>query len=601
MEVNSVFRREPTSDEVEEANKGVLFHESAFTSLRHQIRGLQDQIARLQNLQAQHLRSISQHKGVTTLARRIPSELLAKIFGHCVEDGWTRAPIVASHVCSQWREATKAYPRVWSTIYVNMDSADAIGRTRFWLQRAAKAPLNIVLVATWRAYQSYLMNVMDLLIRHADQWNTLSVEMPMLRQIQLVASQCSRASITFPMLAETRVTTEVHFDDELDGNGDIVDLRSAFDPQRAPNLTTFTFVTNVLPQDINYPLAIRSLDLSLSESPAQRPLSASSLITLLQSFPSLVNLTLSMPLDYEHPYVHEQDPSQMVFFESLDTLTLYGPTNLNLLLQHLCAPSLRELHLRSLEDAGYRQEPLGPSLLTFIHNSENLSNTLECLELHDIDLSPNFFNLCFASLRNLRELRLHESSISDETLASLNADPNGGLCPNLTRLDLRWCGHLRGKGLVDLVWSRMFPKAPNTRSGSPLDNDITMALTDLDQREFSPISQVTVINCCFVEEQDVFSLASMTSCRVIPLAGDYCGKFLVRFLTPPKTHNHLSAAGVLCQYEIQASASYPLLRDLLLRRTCQTKLDCVIYTFVLRSFLTTLDSLIVCLVVACRI
>lgn len=522
LEATPVFRREPTSEEIEEANKNIQLHESVVVSLQRQIRDLQAQISLLQGVQAQHLRLVSQHRGVTTLARRIPPELLAKIFEHCVQEGWTRAPIVASHVCSQWREATKSYPRVWSTIYVDADSTDAIGRTRFWLSRAAKAPLAVIIVATWRAAPLHLMSIMDLLLRHADQWSTLTLDIPTLRQVQLVVSLCSHASLVFPLLGELSITTDVQFQEEIDGEADPIDFQAAFDMQRAPNLIKFSLNANVLPSNIIYPLTIRSLCLQLSDSPAQRPLGASSLINLLRPFPTLIRLTLSMPLLYDSPFVPEQDSEQVVILETLDTLTLYGPTNLNNLLAHLRAPSLRELHLRSLEDVGYRQEPIGPSLLSFIQSSEHISTTLESLELHDIDLSPNLFHLCFTSLQNLRELRLHESSISNKTLGYLNADPEGGLCPNLTKLDLRWCGHLQGTALVDLVRSRGMNI--NTDIRYCFDNDASSIAsnTDSDQRRFAPITHVTVINCCFVEEQDVFNLARLTSCKVITRDGDYC-------------------------------------------------------------------------------
>lgn len=522
-----MFRREPTLEEIEEAKKDITSHEASVVSIQQQVAELKIQISHLLNQQHRHLRWISYHKGVATLARRIPPEVLAKIFEHCVSYGWTRAPVTVSHVCSQWREATKIYPRIWSTIYVDVDSAEAIGRTRFWLSRAAKAPLNIVLLATWRATNSRIMDAMDILLRHADQWKTFTLDMTTLHHIQTVTSLCSHASSSFPLLGDICFKTEVHSDEQ--GGTDSIDLHSAFDPQRAPNVIVFTLDASVLPMNMTYPQNIRFLDLSIKESTAQHTLSAISLITLLRSFPALVQLSLSMPLRYESPYMYEEDLDQIASLEYLDSLTLYGPTNLNHLLAHIRAPSLRELHLRSLEDKGFRQEPVGPSLVAFIRNSENLPRTLECLELHDIDLSPSFFEYCFKTLRNLRELRLHESSISDRTLASLNGDSLGGLCPSLSILDLRWCGYLSGRAIVNLVRSRNHNDPIDASSSTSFDVDIPTTAareaTLLEQRQLNPITQITIINCCFVRDQDIFDLASSTRCRVIPREGDYCGKF----------------------------------------------------------------------------
>ncbi|KAH9933844.1 uncharacterized protein B0H18DRAFT_1115205 [Fomitopsis serialis] len=57
-----------------------------------------------------------------------------------------------------------------------------------------------------------------------------------------------------------------------------------------------------------------------------------------------------------------------------------------------------------------------------------------------MDLAPETFAAAFRALTHLRERRLHESSISDETLRLLHG-PHG-LCLRLTKVDFRWGGHL---------------------------------------------------------------------------------------------------------------------------------------------------------------
>ncbi|EMD41018.1 hypothetical protein CERSUDRAFT_80667 [Gelatoporia subvermispora B] len=152
---------------------------------------------------------------------------------------------------------------------------------------------------------------------------------------------------------------------------------------------------------------------------------------------------------------------------------------------------------------GYRQQPIGPSLQAFIEGS---LPPLELLELHDIDLSPEAFAAVFSALPTLRELRLHESSISDGTLQLLSA-PHG-LCPRLTRLDLRWCGLMSGRALVELVRSRNIVDLEHGAAPS--------AIAD-------PIAEIGVINCCFVRERDVLDLAGLTVCRVVMReTDDYC-------------------------------------------------------------------------------
>ncbi|TFY56073.1 hypothetical protein EVJ58_g7855 [Rhodofomes roseus] len=240
---------------------------------------------------------------------------------------------------------------------------------------------------------------------------------------------------------------------------------------------------------------------------------------------------------------------------------MYGPTDLNELLFHLRAPRIKRLHLRSLEDLGYRQQPIAPSLLRFLARSAPSSFTeesdlaaldpspspstqepldaadlgtgavpLELLELHDIDLAPEAFAAAFRALPHLRELRLHESSISDGTLRVLHG-PHG-FCPRLTRVDFRWCGHLGGKALVELVRSRL-PRAEAQDEDSTAGIGIEVlhsgsAAASASAGEGSgpadPIEEVAAINCCFVEEQDVLELARLTTCRVLMREADedYC-------------------------------------------------------------------------------
>lgn len=516
----SVFRREPSPDEVAAANEEIAKQELAILALEQRAQALIAEMADLRRRQAAHRDSMARCKGVTTLARRIPEELLAKIFEHSVMDGWTRAPVVVSHVCSSWRKAATS-PRVWSHIYVDGDNTDALGRTRFWLMMARHAPLQVSVVASWRTPASHLVDCMKLLGRHSVQWETLNLVMTGLHNAWQVAAQCHRP---MPYLHEIKARIEVQFDGTIDGDPETFALADVFTADNAPKLRSIELACNVLPDNLAFPSHITSFSLSIEESPARRPISAASLFAALETLPALEHLTLSLPLYYEQAFVAEEDPERALVLDRLISLTLYGPTDLNGLLAHLWTPALKRLHLRSLEDLGYRQEPIGPTLLPFLQRSEP---ALELLELHDIDLSPEHFIACTSAVASLQELRLHESYISDATLKLLIGP--GGSCPLLTRIDLRWCSQLSGRALVDLVRGR------NCRDGDWSCSSGHPAV--------SRVTEVAVLNCCFVEEQDVLDLARMTVCRVSLRDEDYCRKcsYLMRGvqdLTPSTGTRH---------------------------------------------------------------
>lgn len=306
-----------------------------------------------------------------------------------------------------------------------------------------------------------------------------------------------------PALRSVEFETELNLDWQVHLEADEFDLTETFAFHRVPRLQEFRFTTNFLPGDLRFPTHITSLHLNILESPTARPLSASVLIELLAPLTSLESLTLCLPLHYEGPFVEEEILEPAVL-HSLKGLSMYGPTDMNGLLFHFEAPLLRRLQLRSLEDVGYRQEPIGPALLHFLRSSRA---PLELLELHDIDLSSDYFAECFAALPDLRTLRLHESSISDSTVSLL-----GTLCPKLSRLDLRWCGHLGGEALVRLVTDRNSPGEDTRR------NEI------LGGRSVERIEEVGILNCAHVGESDVLQLAKLTTCRVRLREHDYCRK-----------------------------------------------------------------------------
>lgn len=501
----AVYRRDPSLDEVEAANAEIARQEQAVTAIELQIQNLISEIAKLRTRQRTHRDVVHRCKGVITLARRIPEELLAKIFEHCIADGWTRAPIVVSHVCSAWRKAAMA-PRVWSHIYLDANSIDALGRTRFWLRRARHAPLHITIVASWHTPHTQLADTIGLLRRRASQWESIRLFIDGLAIAHFALSNFTQP---MPQLREVDIQAQLQEDGDSDEQFTLADT---FTEEVAPVLSELRFSCNVLPSVLKAPAHIKSLTLDIRESPVSHPLSNVALVDLLEGLSQLESLTVQLPLVYEAQLVNE-DPERVVDLSRLSSLTIYGPTDLNSLLLHLRAQNLRELHLRSVDGEGQGLEPIGPTLLHFLNKS---LPSLELLELHDIDLSPETFEACFWALPDLHALRLHESSISADTIKLLTG--RSAMCPRLTHLDLRWCSRLDGKALVDLVRERQLPSVGD-------DGDVRMACGS--EIAVEPIAEISILNCCHVGEQDVLQLARMTTVRLSVREDDYCRKWYI--------------------------------------------------------------------------
>lgn len=473
-----IFRRHPTIADISAVYAAISLQEKAITSIDSEIEALMRDVRRLAHQKSQHYGRIRHLKSLISLATRIPAEMLAIIFEHAASD-WARAPLVVSHVCSAWRAAASV-PGVWSHIYVNCESRDPYGRTRFWLERAQEASLYIILET--KVLGSWLEQVMDLLLDHAAQWRSLTINTLFSHQVNYIISRCNRPT---PDLRRVDIRTDlIHQDDD----DHLVGFREAFGA--APHLSTVHLSRELSPSTDIIPENITSLYLHLPAWSGPATLSAISVVQLLEGLPLLQQFTMEFPMYHERTFVPAPDATQIPSVPYLQSLTLVLSPNANAVLSYIHAPALRHLHLRSSgETSGQGHAMTGASLVQFMKQS---SPPLELLDLHDIDLLPDDFARCFAASPSLRELRLHESEITDDVIHLFNGPT--GVCPQLTRLDLRWCGLVTGRALVELVQSRLDPT---------------------EGMAGHTIAEVGVLNCSFVKENDIMDLAEMSTCRVV--------------------------------------------------------------------------------------
>jgi hypothetical protein len=478
----------------------MMAHEGAVALLDEEIEGLMRNVRQLQFKKSQHQEKIKHYKGYMTLARRMPPEILASIFEECVHDGWTRTPLTASHVCSEWRKAANI-PTVWSHIYVNSDAKDPIGRTRFWLGKAQGSLLSITIDVRNDILQ--LPGIMELLLARISNWETFTINSSLLSHSNYILSFCVHAA---PQLRLINISVTQEFDDEIDGEVDgrheLVGLVNSF--HDASRLRILQINRNILPSHGTIPPSITDLCLTLPCYSTKARSSVTKLLHLLEGLPLLESLTVSLVRDQSREFVSAPDDSRAVSLLKLRALVLIGSSDMFGVLPHLATPSLARLHLRSSVDPlGYPDEQVGSYIVQLIQKT---SPPLELFELFDIDFSLEDFSACFAGLPYLKELRLHDSQISDSIIQKLHG--GGGLCPLLERLDLRWCGQVTGRALSELVKSRV-----HDHSGNNLSNPPSTSITGL-----------TVINCSFVKEEDIFDLAEITVCQVVMRTTDYCSK-----------------------------------------------------------------------------
>ncbi|KAI0049618.1 hypothetical protein FA95DRAFT_1537909 [Auriscalpium vulgare] len=462
-------------------------YREVISSIDTELQQLTQRIGRLRARKEHYLDLIAKCRGAISLARRAPDEVLALIFEFCVASGWARAPVVVSQVCFKWRRAALS-PRVWSYVYLTTDSLDPIGRTSLWLSRARESPLHVTVDV--HSIDSSLLVAFNLLLNRVHQWRTFSIDARLVQHANTFLALCRHSA---PQLRLLHISTsEINSDIEpqpADLNG-LRGLHEAF--LDSPDLHSLHLSLNGFPLSLTTHVA--SIWLEMSHTSTEL-LEVASILGLLQALPALHTLTLVVPSDLANAVTLPDVRSPPYTLAHLESLTLNGYPAFNGILRCIHSPALRRLHIRSTDQPlNYPHEPTGSALCQFLQHS---SPPIELLELHDIDIRRDDFVAGFSHLANLRELRLHETEVPNEVFDALQGP--SGLCPLLTRLDLRWCEQLSGRTLVDLVRSR------EGGGGS------------------SSIEFVTVINCALVEEAAVLELAQMTVCSVmIRDISDHC-------------------------------------------------------------------------------
>ena len=477
--------RYPSEDDIRMIGCAIAHDERIVDGLNSEINTIMAQLDTVRLRKIEYQENIRQYRSLITLARRIPPEVLADIFEQCAESGWTRAPLVASHVCSAWRKAAE-YPRVWSRIYIDYGLGNPLTKTKLWLSRAQQSPLHITLDVPANAFS--VEEILSVLFEQSAQWKSATIRTHDTIQLNRILSLMHHP---FPQLHRLNCVT--HWGTPT---ADLVDFSAV---HNAPSLHQLDIKQPNLPR-WSIPFQLTNLHLYLSQTTLPNPVPASRWVSVLANLLGLRHLTLELSVDSEYHY--ELDTIQVVELPQLESLALAIFPELLGMFDNMCAPALRKLLLRC--SPGHEHVSSGPRLRHFLASSPHI----ELLELHDVDLPREELVQCFTLLPRLEELRLHDSDISDDELQPLCGP--AGLCPNLVRLDVRWCVHLTGSALVQLVRSRVCVSVEVGKIGRVL-------------QRAKELEEVAAINCLHVKERDVLDLAEYTTCRLMLRAvDDFC-------------------------------------------------------------------------------
>jgi len=466
----NIFRRHPSPHDVTELQALIATNESSVASLNEEIEACSRQLSALHAKSCAHTLTIRRCQAAMTLARLIPPELLARIFEHASKMGWTRAPIVVSRVCSTWRAAAHSHPGVWSRLTVNLDMRNPVGWTDHWLSMARQVPLHVKIMHT--APDAPLEKVLALLLEHSERWVSLTLDLHFSSTRQVLAA----CTAYFAKLRSVDVSLYVA-DGNLGAAEGTIEFPSAF--QDAPSLISVSTTGNVLPRGL--PPRLTSLHIEYTDPIGFGVGTPRSVAETLRNLSELETLTLRLGVLVPTPLTPPDNPG--IELPKLKTLVYEDLWNGDFqILNYLSAPSLTHLHARAQPNPEVDGSPA--RLVSLLEGSPNV----ESLELYGVDTWPVQLSSTLSLLPRLRKLYLHDSDIDDEAIERMYG--RDGLCPDLQRIDLRWCQHVRGTTLVRLVESRV-------------------------EEGGWGIEEVAAIGCSLVRKQDVMQLASLTTFRVV--------------------------------------------------------------------------------------
>ncbi|KAF9005188.1 hypothetical protein BDQ17DRAFT_382489 [Cyathus striatus] len=175
--------------------------------------------------------------------RDIPAELLSEIFLHYREDevndaNTIRTPLLLSSICSSWREAAIATPRLWSRIFIQLslhrgDQQSALINT--WLIRSGACPLTAFIFWETAPFNGD-HPALEVLVNHSKRWKIMLLFMPFSAFQSLAGVQGN-----LPMLMDLSIGFEDKISSQIRGSLNMFEVTPALTSLECVNCSPFLF------------------------------------------------------------------------------------------------------------------------------------------------------------------------------------------------------------------------------------------------------------------------------------------------------------------------------------------------------------------------
>ncbi|KAG1750481.1 uncharacterized protein EDB91DRAFT_1303914 [Suillus paluster] len=429
----------------------------ALSSVREEIDRARAELSRLEAKESGIMELVQQLEALQSPVRRMPTEIMAKVFNHCVQDEEIqepdplRAPLLLGQVCSAWRDLVFSLPCLWKTLKVEFPSTtpdwenvmqSRIMSMHMWISRAKALPLSLILEhpsgspITWTALMSLDNEILTLGSRIQELslcFSPLALSslltftqspLPQLRHLELCSSKSLPSNDNPPPLFLY----------------DAPSLRSLSIAWGSLDSTQFSVPWSQLTQ----------LSLQYDASPYWSSVHTDYLIVLRQC-PNLKSCSIGIDTTLVDS---DPEPVTLPALESLKVRLFCHTLYTHRFFDALHAPKLRTLEIQNVSLA-MGSFPSQMESFPFISRS---AETLENLSFDIINISGVNMLSCLSQLHHLKRLRflpgpLHLNHDLVNNLILSEASQNS-ICPQLTSLSLKCASRVSIDQVTELVKSR---------------------------------------------------------------------------------------------------------------------------------------------------
>ncbi|KDQ61995.1 hypothetical protein JAAARDRAFT_190695 [Jaapia argillacea MUCL 33604] len=341
--------------------------------------------------------------------RRLPPEILSKIFTHTLSSGFVhlsihRLPVLLTHVCSYWRQIALSTSTLWSSLIIDPHDDEELARIRpildGFLVHSGTAPLSTCLIL-----RNLLggRDLVDSVVRHAPRWNSFSIHLGLDVDWSPLEPLLQIGDGALNQLKEVRLFREIDLQPHASFLQEITALKTA------PSLTSVTIGLSWRPTVFALPWS--QLTYLKFEGGYFHTNSISDLFDILPKCSQLTHFSFSVRYgDPDHPPFPPPGSRGLITLPKLQSLHLDYTLPDGYLLCHLIVPNLNQfIYVPHVDD--YDQSSLASATLGFQSCLQRSLCAITTLEFTPEGTPPDVFRFldCLPSIRNIR---LHLGSTS---------------------------------------------------------------------------------------------------------------------------------------------------------------------------------------------